>query len=205
MSTHPPETSTHNAAVPIKRLLQSDRSKITHHFLALGGDDRRLRIGAGLSDFAVRAYVEGINFEHSALFGVLDDDPHFIGVAHLARDRDRAELGISILAAYRNRGIGAALLKCAHTHARNWGVDRLFMHCLAENDAMIHLANRERMDVVVEADEANAHLKLRPADASSYLAAAFEGHVGHFYYALKGQRAGLRRLIDDLASAKPAT
>jgi RimJ/RimL family protein N-acetyltransferase len=200
MSMRQPEMSTHYPAIPIKRLSHFDHPRITHHFLALGGDDRRLRFGAGQTDSAVRAYVNGINFEHDAMFGVLDDDLRLIGVAHLAHNDDHAELGISVLVANRDRGIGAALLKCAHTHARNRGVHRLFMHCLAENGAMIHLAKRERMDVVAEAGEADAWLKLRPPDACSYITAAVEQHVGHFYYALKRQRVGLRRLIDDLAS-----
>lgn len=195
-----PEVSVRCQAIPIRRLSRLDRRKLTNHFLALGSDDRRLRFGAGQSDVAVRTYVEGIKFERDALFGVLDDDLHLIGVAHLARYDDHAELGISVLVANRVCGIGAALLKCAHTHARNWGAHRLLMHCLKENGAMIHLAKRERMDIVTEAGEADAWLKLPPADSASFLIATFEQHVGDFYYALKGRRAGLRRLINGLAS-----
>jgi RimJ/RimL family protein N-acetyltransferase len=191
----------HDQAIPIKRLSRFDQPRIAHHFVALGHDDRRLRFGAGQSDFAIHTYVKAIDFEHDALFGVLDDELRLIGVAHLARNDDHAELGISVLAGDRDRGVGAALLKCAHTHARNWGVQALFMHCLTENRAMMHLAQRERMDVVAEGGEADAWLKLPAADPTSYLIAAFEQHVGDLYYALKRQRLGLQRLADDLTSA----
>jgi RimJ/RimL family protein N-acetyltransferase len=200
MSIHQPEMSTRYPAIPIKRLSHVERRQMTHHFLALGSDDRRMRFGAGQSDAAVDAYVEGMKFEQDALFGVLDDGLHLIGIAHLARCDDIAELGISVLVDNRGRGIGGALLKCAHTHARNWGADRLLMHCLAENRAMIRLAKRQRMDVVTEAGDTDAWLKLPPADPSSYIIATIEQQLGHFYYALKGHRAGLRRLIDDFTS-----
>ena len=58
------------------------------------------------------------------------------------------------------------------------------------------------MAVVNEAGEAHAWLKLPPPDTSSYIAAAFEQHVGRFYYALKSQRAGLRQFIEE---RQPAT
>ena len=100
--------------------------------------------------------------------------------------RDHAEIGISLFPGNRERGIGGgAFLKYAHTHARNWGVQALFMRCLAENRAMMHLAKREGMDVVAEGGEADAWLNLPAADASSYLTAALEQHVGRLYYTLK--------------------
>src|SRR6267142_1832271 len=84
-------------------------------------------------------------------------------------------------------GIGGALLGRAHIHARNWGVHALFMHCLTENGAIMHLARKQGMDIVTEAGEADAWLKLPPADASTYMSAAFEQRVALFDHALKSQ------------------
>ncbi|MEO8134079.1 MAG: GNAT family N-acetyltransferase [Betaproteobacteria bacterium] len=184
----------------IKRLSRFERPKIARHFLALAAEDRRLRFGAGQSDQAVRIYVNAVDFERDALFGVLNDQLRFIGVAHLARSDGHAELGISVAGRNRGRGIGGALLKRAHTHARNWGMERLFMHCLTENGAMMHLARKEGMDVVAEAGEADAWLRLPPADASSYASAAFEQCIAHVDHAAKFQRAGLRRLVHSLSA-----
>ena len=187
--------------VLIKELSRFEQPALEHHFLALEGEDRRLRFGVGLNDFAVRAYVKGINFRRDALFGVLDDKLRVIGAAHLARSNGHAELGVSVLPGHRNRGIGGALLGRAHTHARNWGVHALFMHCLTENGAMMHLAQKHRMEIVAEASEADAWLKLPPADASSYMSAVFEQGVALFDYALKSQRADARRIADALRSS----
>ena len=189
------------SSIPIKRLSRFDRPRIAHHFLALGSDDRRLRFGGGQSDFSIQTYVKAVDFEHDALFGVLDDELRLVGVGHLARNDDHAELGISVFPGDRERGIGGALLKHAHTHARNWGARALFMRCLAENRAMMHLAKREGMDVVAEGGEADAWLTLPAADTSSYLTAAFEQHFGRLYYALKSRRLVLNRLVDDLLSS----
>ena len=186
--------------IHIRRLSHLERPKIARHFLALAAEDRRLRFGAGQSDQAVRDYVNGIDFERDALFGTLNDQLRFIGIAHLARSDGHAELGVSVSARNRGRGIGGALLRRAHTHARNWGVRTIFMQCLTENGAMMHLAHKEGMDVVAEAGEADAWLRLPPADASSYVSAALEQCIAHVDHAAKFQRAGLRRLVHSLAA-----
>jgi GNAT superfamily N-acetyltransferase len=177
--------------IPIRELSRVERHALESHFLALDGEDRRLRFGASLNDDAVRAYVERIDFERDALFGVYDDPLRLVGAAHVARGKGHAELGVSVLPANRGRGIGGALLARAHLRARNWGVRALFMHCLTENAAMMHLARRQRMQIVVDSGEADAWLKLPPADASSHFGEVFAQRVALFDYALKQGRAWL--------------
>jgi GNAT superfamily N-acetyltransferase len=182
----------------VRELNRLDRPALESHFLSLGSDDRRLRFGISLSDTAVRAYVSRIDFERDAAFAVLDDELHLLGAAHLAREPDQAELGVSVLHAHRGRGIGGALLGRAHTHARNWGVRTLFMRCLTENGAIMHLARKQGMQIVADAGEADAKLLLPPADASSFLGAAFDQRVALFDHALKAQLAYARRLAEAL-------
>jgi hypothetical protein len=79
-------------------------------------------------------------------------------------------------------------------------VRTLFMHCLTENGAMMHLARKQGMQIVAESGEADAKLLLPPADASSYLGAAFEQRVALFDHALKTQLANARRLAEALTS-----
>ncbi len=184
--------------IPIKQLSGLERHALERHFLALGAGDRRLRFGSGMNDFAVRSYVKRIDFDNDAVFGVLDDELHLVGAAHLGRGEGHAELGVSVLPGHRRRGIGGALLGRAHMHARNWGVRALFTHCLTENAAMMHLARKQGMDIVTEAGEGNAWLKLPPADASSYMGAVFQQRVALFDSALKWQLASARRIADAL-------
>lgn len=175
----------------VRELSRLDRVCVEPHFLALDGEDRRLRFGAPLKDDAVRAYVARIDFEHDAAFGVHDDALRLVGVAHLARASGRAELGVSVLPEHRARGIGAALLARSHMRARNWGMRELFMHCLAENGVMMRLARRQGMRIAVHSGEADAWLRLSPADASSHFGEVFAQRVATFDYALKQGRSWL--------------
>ncbi len=171
-------------AVPVRELQRLDRAALERHLVALGPEDRRLRFGIPLADSAIRAYVARIDFERDAVFGVYDDTLRLAGAAHLARG-GHAELGVSVLAGHRNLGIGGALLERACLRARNWGVRTLFMHCLRENGAMLHLARRQNMTIATEAGEADAWLALAPADASSYFGEVFAQRLAVFDYALK--------------------
>lgn len=180
----------------IRELSRADIPALREHFLCLGNEDRRLRFGIPLGDSAVKAYVERIDFERDAAFGVFDDELRLTGAAHLAHEPGHAELGVSVLAGHRGRGHGGALLARAHMHARNWGVRALFMHCLTENSTMMHLARKQGMDIVTERGEADAWLKLPPADATSYFAELFDQRVGLFDYAFKSQLATARRLAE---------
>jgi hypothetical protein len=93
------------------------------------------------------------------------------------------------------------LLARAHLHARNWGIGALFMHCLAENAAMMHLARKQGMHIVAERGEADASLALPPANAASFTQAMLDERVGLLDYALKSQFDTVRRLM--LAGARP--
>jgi GNAT superfamily N-acetyltransferase len=175
----------------VRELTRLQRPALEAHFLALGAEDRRLRFGVPLGDSAVRAYVRRIDFEHEAALGVFGDELQLFGAGHLGRSRGHAELGVSVLEGHRGRGIGGALLARAHLHARNWGVGALFMHCLTENSAMMHLARKQGMRIATGAGEADACLQLPPADAASFLGAVFEQRVALFDYALKQGRSWL--------------
>ena len=179
--------------IPVRELEVSDRAALERHFLALGREDRRLRFGAPIADPTIRAYVNRIAFGEDALFGVAADNLELLGVAHVARLPGAAELGLSVLPGHRNRGLGGALLARAVLRARNWGVRTLFMHCLAENDAVMHLARKQSMTIVTEVPEADAKLALAPADASSYFGEVLEQRVALFDYALKSGRRLLAR------------
>ena len=180
----------------VSELSAVHRMALARHFLALDRDDRRLRFGAPIGDTVVRAYVARIDFEHDAAFGVFDEELHLIGAAHLAHASAEAELGLSVLRSHRNRGVGAALLERAVLRARNWGVRALYVHCLRENETMMHVARKQGMRIVTEQGEANAWLALAPADAASHFGEVIAQRIALFDYALKSQLAATRRVLD---------
>jgi GNAT superfamily N-acetyltransferase len=144
----------------IRRLGECDRSAVRAHFVALPADDRRLRFGSTLATGPIVDYVEGIDFARDALLGLYDPNGRLIGVAHVALGDNDAELGISILPGYRRRGAGSALFSRAVAHARDCNVSKVYMHCLAENVAMMHIARRSGMKIVVALGDADAYLAL---------------------------------------------
>ncbi len=178
----------------VKELTLSDIPALEAHFLSLGHEARRLRFGCDVNDFAVRSYVADIDFSADAVFGVLHDDLSILGVAHLAFDHehDCAELGLSVLSGHRNRGIGAQLLHRANVHARNCGARTLYMHTLRENSAMMHLARKQAMQIIVNASEADIWLKLAPADRLSREGEATEQRIALVDHALKAKRLQAR-------------
>jgi len=180
-----------NSPPLVRELDDTHRAEVLQHFLALEADDRHLRFGSPTSDAVIERYVAHLNFSHDALFGVFNNALNLVGIAHLAyvpnaEDGPRsAEFGVSVLHDSRHRGLGAALLERAAIHARNTHIDTLFVHCLAKNKAMMHLAQKLGMRVEFAYGDADAYLILPPANAQSILHEASQEQMADLDYVLK--------------------
>jgi RimJ/RimL family protein N-acetyltransferase len=178
-------------ATLVRELDDTHRTAALSHFLALEAEDRHLRFGSPTSDAIIERYVANLNFNRDALFGVFNDALDLVGIAHLAYvpsandGTSSAEFGVSVLHDDRHRGLGAALLARAAVHARNTHIDTLFVHCLAKNKAMMHLAHKLGMRVEFAYGDADAYLILPPANAQSILHEASQEHMADLDYALK--------------------
>jgi GNAT superfamily N-acetyltransferase len=180
--------------VPVQRLSASAREPYLAHLLALPGDDVRLRFGVPQGATTIGAYVARIDFDADVIFAVHGDALALAGAAHLAFAGDLAELGVSVLPHARRQGIGAALVSRAAEHARNRRVQRLFMHCLAENDVMIRIAQRAGMTVVIDAGDADGHLALPPSTPMSVTSEILADRVALYDYTLKTNVETWRRM-----------
>ena len=149
------------AALPV-RLREGERGALLAHFLALDPEDRRLRFGLPIGDELVRAYVARIEFDHHGVFAIHDDGSRIVAAIHVAHAGESAELGLSVLPGYRRAGLGGALFSRAIIHVRNRGVASVFVHCLTENAAVLHLARKHGMRLVSSGVETSAHLALEP-------------------------------------------
>jgi len=176
---------------PVRELDDSHRTAVLRHFLTLEAGDRHLRFGSPTSDAVIERYVLNLNFNRDALFGVFNNALDLVGIAHLAyvpraKEGPRsAEFGVSVLRDSRHCGLGAALLARAAVHARNTHIDTLFVHCLANNKAMMHLAQKLGMRVEFAYGDADAYLILPPANAQSILHEASQEQMADLDYALK--------------------
>jgi GNAT superfamily N-acetyltransferase len=196
--------------IPVKELRERDRRRILRHFLQIEGRDRLLRFGSPITDAQVAKYVEGIDFKRDIVFGVYNRVFRIVAVGHLgfterqpdkdaATDKDRvAEFGVSVLKSARGLGIGSKLFERAAIVCRNHDVDTLYMHCLSSNQIMMHIAKKAGMEIHRDYGEADAYLKLGPADPSSVLREAMEEQLATIDYALKANVRRATKLWDML-------
>jgi RimJ/RimL family protein N-acetyltransferase len=175
----------------VRELHDGHRQAVLRHLLALGPEDRHLRFGSPTSDTVIENYVAHLDFSRDAVFGVFNGALELAGIAHLAYlpatrgDLRTAEFGVSVLPGERHRGLGAALLARAAMHARNTQITTLFVHCLANNKAMMHLAQKLGMRVEFAYGDADAYLILPPANVQSILHEATQEQMADLDYAVK--------------------
>jgi GNAT superfamily N-acetyltransferase len=188
------QTQAHRTAVkvPIRALGVSHAQQIAQHLRALSKEDRYLRFGYSASDDMIERYVAGLNFERDEIFGVYNRRLELIAMAHMAFSVETdfsscAEFGVSVLAHARGRGYGASLFDRAVMHARNEGVEMMFIHALSENTAMLNIARKSGAILQRDGAESDAYLRLLPADLDSRMTEMFEEHLAQTDYRMKVQ------------------
>lgn len=186
--------------VPIRSIGPKHGERIATHLLALNPHDRYLRFGYAANDEQIRRYVSGLDFERDEIFGIYNRRLELIAMAHLAFSTDPrlkscAEFGVSVLAKARGRGYGARLFDRAVMHARNDGVDMMFIHALSENTAMLNIARKAGATIERDGSESEAYLKLPPADLDSRMTEMVEEQIAQTDYRLKVQAKQFRDLL----------
>lgn len=194
--------------IPIRSLTSRHRAPVLAHLLALPERDRYLRFGFPARDEQIERYVEGLDFDRDEVFGIYNRKLEVIALAHLAYPHPgapadaAAEFGGSVAAAARGRGYGTRLFEHAMLHARNRGLDTLFIHALSENTAMLRIARKAGARVERAGSETDAFLKL-PHDT---LASKMEQWVGdgaaELDYRLKKQARIVDSLIDAIGDVR---
>jgi GNAT superfamily N-acetyltransferase len=178
------------------RLGPADRGTLLDHFTALGSADRRLRFGAYVSNTVLEEYVERLDFAHDGLFAVQDDHLSLIAVVHIACAAEPCELGLSVSDGHRGQGYGSLLMNRALVFLRNRGTRTVFVHCLAENAAMMHLARKNRMRLTHAGSESDGHLELQPATAESYISEWLQDQNGRAVRTMRMQARLARIALD---------
>ena len=189
------------SVVPIRSMGERHLPDIEKHLLALPPHDRYLRFGYAATDGHIQRYVAQLNFERDELFGIFNRRLDLIAMTHLAFSVDPsfkscAEFGVSVAQRYRGRGFGSQLFSRAVMHARNQGVNQLFVHALSENTAMLKIARSAGARIERDGSESEAHLVLPPADFDSRVIELFNEQVAITDYHLK---ARARRFWEFLA------
>jgi RimJ/RimL family protein N-acetyltransferase len=152
----------------------------------------------------------GINFERDEVLGIFNRHLDLVAMAHLAyapqaQRSDQpamAEFGVSVLNKARGRGLAARLFERAALHARNRGVETLFIHALSENGAMLHIARNAGASVERDGSESQAWLRLPVDTVSSHVGEAIERHMAELDFQFKRHARLLGDIIDGVGEVK---
>lgn len=193
--------------VPIRSLGPGHRGRIAAHLRALDGDDRYLRFGYPATDDHIGRYVDGLDFDRDDIFGIYNRRLELIAMSHLAfsgqtEHSSCAEFGVSVLKRARGRGYGSRLFERAVTHARNEGVDLMFIHALTENTAMLKIARNAGATLERAGSETDAYLRLPPATLDSRMSEIVEEQVARTDYRLKAQARSFREFLASLQDVR---
>ena len=175
--------------VPIRSLKARHAARVLDHLQRLDEHDRYLRFGHAASDEQIARYVEQLDFVRDELFGVFNRKLDLVAMAHLAyldgSSPRAAEFGVSVARGSRGRGFGDRLFDHAALHARNRGVDRLLVHALTENTAMLRIVRNAGACIERDGAESHAWVRLAPANLASQVEALVEGTAADLDYRLK--------------------
>jgi RimJ/RimL family protein N-acetyltransferase len=129
----------------IRKVRPQESDKFRDHLLRLDPDSRRLRFGMAVSEEFIHDYASRINEMNSVIYGLFADG-EIRAAAELRQVGDSwasdAEGAFSVEREFQNGGIGTEMLGRIILAARNRGVSRLYMNCLAENRKMQRICRK---------------------------------------------------------------
>ena len=186
------------------------RDRIVAHLLSLDESDRYLRFGYPATDTQITRYVDTLDFDQDEVFGIFNRRLELIAMAHLAHptvptDTARgtmAEFGVSVMRKARGRGFGARLFEHSVLHARNRGVQTLFIHALSENTAMLKIARNAGSTVERDGSESDAWLRLPPDSFVSHVEEMMGEQAAEFDYQIKRHASQVQRILDTISEVK---
>jgi len=179
------DSGTGRSTVPIlagsiRKLLPSECGRFRDHLLRLDKASRRLRFAHTVSDAFIDDYAGRMSEMGAVVYGYFEGE-EVRAVAELRKLSDvwgqEAEAAFSVETTHQDIGIGTELMGRITRSARNRGVRRLYMSCLAENRRMQAIARKHCADLSFE--EGDVIGEIVPVDPNyfSMLAEAVDDRV----------------------------
>ena len=137
-----------------------DRRALETHFASLNREDLRYRFCSSIKRERVAQYLDRIRVTGTLSYGVFNAGLALVAVCQLERSGCDLEVGLTVLPAFRRKGLGKALLHRSASYARARGLKALNIHSLGDNTPMLSLARRIGMIVKFYGGEADGHLTL---------------------------------------------
>ncbi len=165
-----------------RKLWPTETPAFRDHLLRLDRDSRRMRFAHSVSDAFIEDYSARMNDMGSIVFGYVEGS-EVRAAAELRKLGDRwgteAEAAFSVEKDFQDHGLGSELMGRVIRSARNRGIHRLYMSCLAENSKMQAIARKHEADLKFEYGEVIGEILPATPNYFSILAEAVEDRVGH--------------------------
>jgi hypothetical protein len=98
--------------------------------------------------------------------------------------------------------MATGLFERAVIHARNEGVDLMFIHALTENTVMLRIATNAGATLERAGSETEAYLRLPPATLDTRMSELVEEQVARTDYRLKAQAHSFREFLAGLQDVR---
>jgi RimJ/RimL family protein N-acetyltransferase len=166
----------------IRKLWPTETTAFRDHLLRLDKDSRRMRFAHSVSDQFIEDYATRMHDMGSIVFAYTEGT-QVHAAAELRKLGDRwgneAEAAFSVEPAFQDHGLGSELMGRVIRSARNRGIHRLYMSCLAENSKMQAIARKHEADLKFEYGEVIGEILPATPNYFSMMAEAMEDRVGH--------------------------
>lgn len=165
----------------IRKLWPTEIEKFRDHLLRLDKSSRHSRFAHGVSDAFVIDYASRMHDMGSVVYGyIVGGEVH--AAAELRKLGDawgtEAEAAFSVEKPFQDQGVGSELMGRVIRAARNRGIERLYMSCLAENSKMQAVARKHEADLRFEYGEVIGEVVPEGPNYFSIIAEAVEDRMG---------------------------
>lgn len=146
----------------VKRLSAKYAPALLKHLARLDKQSLYDRFCVAANHEFIERYVNQINFDHSGIYGVFDQDLELIGVGECVvySNKEEAEVAFSIELVHQSKGLGNRLMKKLIQFAKANNINKLNMYCLRTNSKSLHLAKKYGLNLTHEIDEVSTTIGL---------------------------------------------
>lgn len=167
----------------IRKLWVSETDAYRDHLQRLDKECRRRRFSHSVSDHFVEEYASHVWDMGGIVYAYLDND-QVRAAAELKKLTDiwgsEAEAAFSVERSFQDQGIGTELMGRVIRAARNRGVQKLYMSCLAENRKMQSIARKYEAELTFSYGEVIGQIVPQEPNYFSIFAEAMEDRTGYF-------------------------
>jgi GNAT superfamily N-acetyltransferase len=175
----------------IRKLWPTELDQFRAHLLRLDTEGRRQRFAHSVSDTFIEDYATRVLDMGSVVYGYFEGEA-VRAAAELRKLGDtwgfEAEAAFSVEKEFQDQGLGTELMGRVIRAARNRGLQRLYMSCLAENTKMQAIARKHEADLRFEFGEVVGEIVPDQPNYFSILAEAVEDRVGYMMAVLDLQK-----------------